>query len=198
MRRRDFWSAVITRAHVGSAMPAAGEERVVKWSYRDLQSVNIALSNISLLFVSVALHQVIRSLTPVFTVLIGLPFGYGTPSRAKLLTLVPVIVGVSVACATADMTQSSSAGIGLTLLSAAVSALKGVLTNRFLVGAYRMHPLELVRRMAPVAGVLLLPWFRAYELEGVRAYFAAPGGRMVDGRWMHVYGSNKGEVNRRA
>jgi drug/metabolite transporter (DMT)-like permease len=147
--------------------------RVVLFSA--VYALNIALSNISLLFVSVSLHQVVRSLTPVFTVLVGLPFGYAV-SRAKLAALLPVTLGVCIACLSADGSQSSAGGIALTVASAAISALKGVLTNRFLVDRYRLPPLELVRRMSPLALLLLLPWFYAYELDDARAFFAAGAG----------------------
>ena len=147
--------------------------RVVLFSA--VYALNIALSNISLLFVSVSLHQVVRSLTPVFTVLVGLPFGY-TVSPAKLAALLPVTLGVCIACLSADGSQSSAGGIALTVASAAISALKGVLTNRFLVDRYRLPPLELVRRMSPLALLLLLPWFYAYELDDARAFFAAGAG----------------------
>ena len=124
--------------------------------YSTIFACNIVLSNTALQFVSVSMHQVIRSLTPALTVVLGYPFGY-TVSMRRSLTLLPLWLGVSFACFHADA-QTSARGIALTLLSAAVSAAKGIITKNFLVDPERpISPLGLIRLASPVAFLLMLP-----------------------------------------
>ena len=143
---------------------AAQRERVIStpmsamriFVYSTIFACNIVLSNIALQFVSVSMHQVIRSLTPAITVLLGYPFGY-TVSARRGLTLIPLWLGVSFAVFHADA-QTSARGIALTLLSATVSAGKGIITKNFLVDPERpISPLGLIRLASPIAFMLMLP-----------------------------------------
>lgn len=79
-----------------------------------LFTINIAISNVSLAMVSVPFHQIMRSTTPVITILIY-RFAYArTYSGQTYLTMVPLISGV--ALATVGDYYATLAGFTMTLL----------------------------------------------------------------------------------
>ena len=121
-----------------------------------------------------------------FSAVLGLPFGYRVPV-ARCLTLLPIVAGVALACYHKDA-QTSAGGVVLTMLSAAVSALTGILTNFILVQhagsisrtrdlhrggvEWQPHvsttPLDLVRAVSPLAALYMLPL--AWWVEGSEAH----------------------------
>jgi drug/metabolite transporter (DMT)-like permease len=146
-----FWAKVVPAATLDQNQ----RTRIALFSM--LFVVNIVLSNVALRYVSVSMHQIIRSTTPAITVLLELPESK-TVSQEKLITLIPVVGGVMLACYAPD-NDSSMAGIVLTVVSAVVSACKGILTNRFMVGRYKLSELDMLSRMAPLAALELLPMY---------------------------------------
>ncbi|KAH7370863.1 triose-phosphate transporter family-domain-containing protein [Rhexocercosporidium sp. MPI-PUGE-AT-0058] len=86
-------------------------------SFSMLCTINIAISNVSLALVSVAFHQIVRSIAPVFTVAVyKLCFGRSY-SYAAWLACAPITIGVSmVAYGELDFT---TIGFTLTLLGGA-------------------------------------------------------------------------------
>ncbi|KAJ2706148.1 hypothetical protein H4R19_005041, partial [Coemansia spiralis] len=124
------------------------------WMFSVLYTVNIAASNVSLHYVSVPLHQVVRGTVPVFTVLISLVFrsssqGY---SARVYLSLVPVVVGVGMATY-GDHYSFTMFGFVVTMLGTVLAALKTVVTNTILVGGYqlRLSAFDLLYRLCPLA-----------------------------------------------
>ncbi|KAJ2313586.1 hypothetical protein IWW51_006097, partial [Coemansia sp. RSA 2702] len=117
-------------------------------------------SNVSLHYVSVPLHQVVRGTVPVFTVLISLAWrttaGY---SWRVYASLAPVVVGVGLATY-GDYYSFSVAGFLLTLLGTVLAATKTVVTNSILVGGYRLKlsALDLLYQLCPLALVQTLAW----------------------------------------
>ena len=73
------------------------KENLVLFGFSTLYTINIAISNVSLNLVSVPLHQVIRSLTPLFTIAISLIFFKKSFKTLTYLSLVPVILGIALA-----------------------------------------------------------------------------------------------------
>ncbi|KAJ2765944.1 hypothetical protein IWQ57_004577, partial [Coemansia nantahalensis] len=127
-----------------------------------LYTVNIAVSNVSLHYVSVPLHQTVRGTVPAFTVLLSLVFrssnsqGY---SRRVYLSLVPVVVGVGMATY-GDHYSFTAVGFLLTLLGTVLAALKTVVTNTILVGGHglRLSAFDLLYRLCPLALAQTLVW----------------------------------------
>lgn len=147
------------------------KETLTLVAFSTLYTVNIAISNLSLNLVSVPLHQVVRSTTPLFTILISIVAFRKTFLTATYLSLIPVIVGVALATWVSPDSKRKSArprltctrtrdctrhgdyscttlGFCLTLLSSLLASVKGITTNRILVGKLRFHPLELLMRMS--------------------------------------------------
>lgn len=101
--------------------------------------------------VTIPFHQIVRAMTPFFTVIIY-RLGFGkTYSRATYTSLLPVVAGVGFA--TAGDYYFTPMGFILTLLGAFLAALKTVVTNRIQTGRLKLSPLELLYRMSPLAFV---------------------------------------------
>ncbi|ORY93046.1 triose-phosphate transporter family-domain-containing protein [Syncephalastrum racemosum] len=144
-------------------------ENFVMLMFSVLYTINIAISNVSLNLVSVAFHQVVRAMTPVFTVLIAVTVLQKTFSRITYWSLLPVVVGVGFA--TFGEYDFTLIGFLLTVLGTLLAAVKTVATNTILVGKLKLHPLDLLMRMSPLAFVQCI--FYAYctgELERVREF----------------------------
>ncbi|SAM03712.1 hypothetical protein [Absidia glauca] len=161
-------------------------ENMVMLMFSVLYTINIAISNVSLSLVSVAFHQVIRAMTPVFTVLISIAFLQKSYSRKIYLSLLPVVMGVGFA--TIGEYDYTVIGFLLTVLGTVLAAVKTIVTNRVQVGRLKLHPLDLLLRMSPLAFVQCV--FYAYatgELDRVREFsstnmtFSLASGLLVNG-----------------
>ena len=93
-------------------------------SFSVLYTINIAISNVSLNLVNLAFHQLVRSTTPVFTVIICLVFGLKNFSNAIYVSLIPVVLGVALSTY-GDMSYTMM-GFFLTVLGTALAAIKTI------------------------------------------------------------------------
>ncbi|KAH0371696.1 TPT-domain-containing protein, partial [Aureobasidium melanogenum] len=136
-------------SHVGR------REQMVLVAFSVLFTVNIAISNVSLAMVSVPFHQIVRSTTPVATILIYRWLGrsYGTMTY---VSLVPIVAGVGLS--TYGDYYATLLGASLTFLGVFLAALKTVATNKLLTGSLKLPALELLLRMSPLAAVQSLLW----------------------------------------
>jgi drug/metabolite transporter (DMT)-like permease len=73
------------------------KETITLVAFSTLYTVNIAISNLSLNLVSVPLHQVVRSTTPLFTIILSIALFGKSFQTMTYLSLVPVIIGVALA-----------------------------------------------------------------------------------------------------
>eukprot|EP00045_Choanoeca_perplexa_P017737 m.264152 g.264152 ORF g.264152 m.264152 type:complete len:321 (+) comp17618_c0_seq8:156-1118(+) len=112
-----------------------------------LFNVNILVSAVSLNMVSMTLHQIVRALTPAFTVLIsGIWLGKSYP-LTTLGSLFVMFIGVVVYASKGEVNYTTL-GLLLTLFGAFLAALKGIVTNQFMVGELKLHPFDLLQYMA--------------------------------------------------
>ncbi|THV90003.1 TPT-domain-containing protein [Aureobasidium pullulans] len=139
-------------SHVGR------KEQWVLVAFSVLFTVNIAISNVSLAMVSVPFHQIVRSTTPVATILIYRWLGrnYGTMTY---VSLIPIVAGVGLS--TYGDYYATLLGASLTFLGVFLAALKTVATNKLLTGSLKLPALELLLRMSPLAAVQSLLWATA-------------------------------------
>ncbi|KAI8319265.1 TPT-domain-containing protein, partial [Martensiomyces pterosporus] len=133
-------------------------KRRLLWAFSVLYTVNIAVSNISLHYVTIPFHQVVRGTVPVFTVLMSIVLGSRGYSRSTYLSLVPVVVGVGMA--TYGDYSFTVVGFLLTLLGTVLAAAKTVVTNTILVGGNRLElsAFDLLYQLSPLALVQTLAW----------------------------------------
>ncbi|KAI9599208.1 hypothetical protein BDF19DRAFT_381873 [Syncephalis fuscata] len=138
-------------AQTGVFKPAklTTQEYSVMVMFSILYTLNIAISNVSLHMVTVPFHQVVRAMTPVFTVALSWWFLGRTYSAMTFLSLLPLIIGISLA--TFGEYSYTALGFFLTVLGAVLAAVKTIVTNRVQVGKLQLHPLDLLLRMSPLA-----------------------------------------------
>ncbi|EIN14509.1 TPT-domain-containing protein [Punctularia strigosozonata HHB-11173 SS5] len=164
MRRKGFY----TPSRLGL------RENVLLLAFSTLYSLNVAVSNVSLKMVSVPFHQVVRSTTPAFVLMLSYWFLHSTWGRSQLISLLLVITGVTIA--TFGDYSCTLAGFVLTLIGTFLAALKALMTGLIqsrqsdkpdiapqsnrpcCVESLRLglHPYDLLARMSPLALVQCL------------------------------------------
>jgi len=145
-------------------------ENFVMLMFSGLYTLNIAISNVSLNLVTVPFHQVVRAMTPFFTVIIFVICFRKTYSKMTYISLIPVVAGVGFA--TAGDYYFTPLGFFLTLLGAFLAAVKTVVTNKVQTGRLRLSPLELLARMSPLAFMQTLMYsYYTGEMAEAKVWF---------------------------
>ncbi|KAI9254056.1 hypothetical protein BY458DRAFT_442915 [Sporodiniella umbellata] len=145
-------------------------ENIVMLMFSVLYTINIAISNVSLNLVTVPFHQVVRAMTPVFTVMLNVLLLKKSYSNMTYISLIPVIAGV--AFATFGDYNYTAMGFFLTVLGTVLAAVKTVVTNRVQVGRLKLHPLDLLLRMSPLAFIQTMIYsYLTGEMEAVKVYW---------------------------
>lgn len=170
-------------------------QSVMLLAFSVLYTVNIAVSNLSLQMVTIPFHQVVRSTTPLFTIVLSSVILRTRFTLPKLVSLIPVVAGVGLA--TYGDYYFTLTGLLLTLLGTVLAALKTICTNLLQVppahiskpslgtptppasaagwSGFRLqaklHPLDLLLRMSPLAFIQCVLFAQVSgELERVRAF----------------------------
>lgn len=153
--------------------PLQKDEHVILAAFSLLYTINIAISNVSLKYVSLSFHQIIRSTNPVFTVLLEFVFLGHRAGLWTTLSLAPVVLGVILATVSEYASVSfSGLGLCLTVMGVFLAAVKGIITNQLMVGSLKLHPLDLLWRMTPLCVLQCLAYAYGFgELHGLAGFF---------------------------
>lgn len=116
-----------------------------------LFALNIAVGNNSLRYVSVNFNQVMRSLVPGVTMLLSVIAFRKTYSYDMALSLIPIVLGV--AMAVYGELEFTMVGLIVTSFCVILSALKVALSGEMMTGEMKLHPVDLLSRMAPMSFV---------------------------------------------
>ncbi|KAI8920664.1 hypothetical protein BC831DRAFT_553175 [Entophlyctis helioformis] len=140
-------------AAAGYFRPASlgSHESLIMAAFSTLYTVNIAVSNVSLEMVSVPFHQTVRAMVPLCTMILEWLWFARYFSSSVSVTMIPIVLGVTLA--TIGDFNFTYMGFILTLLGTVLAAVKGIVTNRMQVGKLKLHPLDLLLRMSPLAFV---------------------------------------------
>eukprot|EP00741_Cyanophora_paradoxa_P022979 tig00021532_g22198.t1 len=142
-------AGLVERRHVDS------RGRALLLLFSVLFAANIVFGNAGLRYVTVSFSQICRALVPSVTVLLSrLVLGKTYPLRVKL-SLVPILAGVCLAAY--GEIAFHALGFALMMATVLLASLKAIYSNKFLTGAYRLHPLDLLERAALPSLLLLLP-----------------------------------------
>lgn len=139
-----------------SLTPLSRHENLHLIDFSLLFTMNIAISNVSLSEVSIPLHQIIRSVCPVVTLLIYRTLYGRTYTNATYLSMIPLALGIGLA--TAGDYDCTLSAFTLTLLGVILASAKTVATNRLMTGSLALSPTEVLLRMCPLAAIQCLAY----------------------------------------
>jgi len=111
-------------------------------------TLNIAIGNVSLRWVSVNFNQICRALVPVVVMIIGSLYYGKTYTTNRKMSVVPIVLGVGLVFY-GDI-STSLVGAMYTFLCIFMAALKSVMSNELLTGL-NLHPIDLLTKMCPPA-----------------------------------------------
>lgn len=112
-------------------------------------TLNIALGNMSLRWVSVNFNQITRALVPVIVMGISMIWYSKIYSTNRKWAVLPVVIGVGLTFF-GDISTSYT-GAFYTFLCIFFGALKVVMAGELLVGDLKLHPIDLLSKMCPLA-----------------------------------------------
>lgn len=123
---------------------------------------SVVSGNTSLRYLPVSFNQAIGATTPFFTAIFAVLITWKRESTVVYLALIPVVLGIVVASRSEPLFHLL--GFFICLGSTAARALKSVVQGILLTSeAEKLHSMNLLLYMAPIAALLLLPFTLMWE-----------------------------------
>lgn len=126
-----------------------GSKRYPIFIFSFFFAMNIAIGNMSLRWVSVNFNQVMRALVPAIVMAISMMFLGKNYSNSRKWAVVPIIIGVALTFY-GEM-HFTAIGSFYTFLCVILAAAKAVMSGELLTGDLKLHPIDLVYKMCPLA-----------------------------------------------
>lgn len=114
-----------------------------------LFSLNIAIGNMSLRWVSVNFNQVSRALVPVIVMIISIVYFGKSFSTERKIAVIPIVLGAGMAVY-GDLGYTN-VGALYTSFCVVLAAMKVVVSGELLTGELKLHPVDLLLKMCPLA-----------------------------------------------
>lgn len=125
-------------------------------------SFSVVCGNTSLRYLPVSFNQAIGATTPFFTAIFAFVITFKRESSVVYMALVPVVCGIVIASNSEPLFHLF--GFLVCLGSTAARALKSVVQGLLLTSeAEKLHSMNLLMYMAPIAALLLLPFTLCVE-----------------------------------
>jgi len=112
-------------------------------------SLNIAIGNTSLRWVSVNFNQVCRALVPVIVMAISMFYYKKVYTPQRWWAVIPIVFGVALAFY-GDM-SFTNIGAFYTILCVVLAALKAIIGGELLTGDLKLHEIDLLSKVCPLA-----------------------------------------------
>lgn len=112
-------------------------------------SLNIAIGNMSLSYVSVSFNQVCRAMVPVIVMFVSILYFGKTYSSVRKWTVAPIVLGVAISV-WGDMSYTV-VGALVTFICVLLAALKSIVAGELLSGELKLHEMDLLSKMCPYA-----------------------------------------------
>jgi drug/metabolite transporter (DMT)-like permease len=130
-------------------LPLDGGSRKSVFLFSVIFALNIAIGNTSLRWASVNFNQVFRALVPVVAMVASMLFYGKVYSSKRKYAVVPIVMGVALTFY-GDL-SATSYGVFYTALCVLLAALKVIAAGELLTGELKLHPIDLLSKMCPLA-----------------------------------------------
>lgn len=138
---------LVSRSVKPKVIEGKNQQIIVFFSF--IFSLNIAIGNTSLRWVSVNFNQMARSLVPAITMLIATMYFQRKYSLERKYAVVPIVIGVCLAFY-GDISVTLI-GMFYTFLCVILAALKVTVGGELLTGDLKLHEIDLLSKMCPLA-----------------------------------------------
>lgn len=163
------------------ALPLDGSSRKSVFLFSVIFALNIAIGNTSLRWASVNFNQVCRAMVPVVAMVASMLFYKKVYSAQRKWAVVPIVLGVALTFY-GDL-SATPYGVFYTALCVILAALKVIAAGELLTGELKLHPIDLLSKMCPLALIQI----------AVLSYLSGEVHEIAL-RWRHLAGSAAPQV----
>eukprot|EP01089_Gocevia_fonbrunei_P006908 TRINITY_DN1791_c0_g1_i2.p1 TRINITY_DN1791_c0_g1~~TRINITY_DN1791_c0_g1_i2.p1 ORF type:complete len:255 (-),score=30.40 TRINITY_DN1791_c0_g1_i2:43-807(-) len=139
------------------------------YAFSFIFNINIVAGNLSIQYVSVSFLQIFRAIIPGITMVLSFLILGKSTGMKQILSIIPICFGVILTVR--GEIELTVLGLIITAVGTFLSSLKVVLTNKFLVGTYKLNPLDLLLRIAPAAFLQMVVMIYFMEYDRLKEHY---------------------------